>query len=62
MQNNGTCCLKMFKYEKIKWNFVREIYRNSIVNENALISEGALMHFQGRPSDYFVPSFSHIVR
>ena len=46
MQNRGTCCLKKcFNTERSKGNFVREnLKKNSIVNENALDSEGALKY------------------
>ena len=32
-------------------------YRNSIVNENALNSEGSLLHYEGRPSTYLFKLF-----
>ena len=58
MQNRGTCCLKkFFNMERSKGIFVREIYRNSIVNENALISKGSLMHYQVSPSNYLFQFF-----
>ena len=53
MQNRGTCCLKKcFNTERSKGNFVRENLKNSIVNENALKSEGALKYNKVRPSNY----------
>ena len=53
MQNRGTFCLKKyFNMERSKGIFVREILRNTIVNENVLNSEGSLMYYQVCPSDY----------
>ena len=54
MQNRGTCSLKKcFNMERSKGNFVREnLKKNSIVNENALNSEGALKYNKVRPSNY----------
>ena len=52
MQNRGTCCLKKcFNTERSKGNFVRENLKNSIVNENALDSEGVLKYNKVRPSN-----------
>ena len=34
-----------------------KISRNSIVNENALNSEGSLMHYRGGPSNYLFQLF-----
>ena len=60
MQNRGTCCLKKcFNMERSKEIFVRETLRNSMVNENALISEGSLMHYQVHPSNNLFQLFSH---
>ena len=41
-----------FNMERSKGIFVRENPENSIVNENAFNSEGSLMHYQVRPSNY----------
>ena len=59
MQNRGTCCLKKcFNTERSKGNFVREnLKKNSIVNENALNSEGALKYNKVRPSNYLFRLF-----
>ena len=58
MQNRGTCCLKKcFNTERSKGNFVRENLKNSIVNENALDSEGALKYNKVRPSNYLFQLF-----
>ena len=58
MQNRGTCCLKKcFNMERSKGNFVRENLKNSIVNENALNSEGALKYNKVRPSNYLFQLF-----
>ena len=58
MQNRGTCCLKKcFNTERSKGNFVRENLKNSIVNENVLISEGALKYNKVRPSNYLFQLF-----
>ena len=59
MQNRGTCCLKKcFNTERSKGNFVREnLKKNSIVNENALISEGSLKYNKVRPSNYLFQLF-----
>ena len=58
MQNRGTCCLnKCFNMERSKGNFVRENLKNSIVNENALNSEGALKYNKVRPSNYLFQLF-----
>ena len=58
MQNRGTCCLKQcFNTERSKGNFVRENLKNSIVNENALNSEGALKYNKVRPSNYLFQLF-----
>ena len=59
MQNRGTCCLKKcFNTERSKGNFVREnLKKNSIVNENALNSEGALKYNKVRPSNYLFQLF-----
>ena len=58
MQNRGTCCLKKcFNTERSKGNFVRENLKNSIVNENALNSEGALKYNKVRPSNYLFQLF-----
>ena len=58
MQNGGTCCLKKcFNTERSKGNFVRENLKNSIVNENALNSEGALKYNKVRPSNYLFQLF-----
>ena len=52
MQNRGTCCLKKcFNTERSKENFVRENLKNSIVNENALNSEGSLKYNKVCPSN-----------
>ena len=58
MQNRGTCCLKKcFNTERSKGNFVRENLKNSIVNENALNSEGLLKYNKVRPSNYLFQLF-----
>ena len=61
MQNRGTCCLKKcFNTETSKGNFVREnLKKNSIVNENAINSEGAfkLKYNKVRPSNYLFQLF-----
>ena len=58
MQNRGTCCLKKcFNTERSKGNFVRENLKNSIANENALNSEGALKYNKVRPSNYLFQLF-----
>ena len=59
MQNRGTCCLKKcFNTERSKGNFVREnLKKNSIINENALDSEGALKYNKVRPSNYLFQLF-----
>ena len=59
MQNRGTCCLKkVFKYGKIKGKFyARKSKKNSIVNENALNSEGAVKYNKVRPSNYLFQLF-----
>ena len=58
MQNRGTCCLKKcFNTERSKGNFVRENLKNSIVNENALNSKGALKNNKVRPSNYLFQLF-----
>ena len=58
MQNRGTCCLKKcFNTERSKGNFVRENLKNSIVNENALNSEGALKYNKVRPGNYLFQLF-----
>ena len=58
MQNRGTCCLKKcFNTESSKGNFVRENLKNSIANENALNSEGALKYNKVRPSNYLFQLF-----
>ena len=59
MQKRGTCCLKKcFNTERSKGNFVREnLKKNSIVNENALDSEGALKYNKVRPSNYLFQLF-----
>ena len=58
MQNRGTCCLKKcFNMERSKGIFVRENLKNSIVNENALGSEGALKYNKVRPSNYLFQLF-----
>ena len=59
MRNRGTCCLKKcFNTERSKGNFVREnLKKNSIVNENALNSEGALKYNKVRPSNYLFQLF-----
>ena len=43
--------------ERSKGNFVRENLKNSIVNENALISEGSLKYNKVHPSNYFFQLF-----
>ena len=58
MQNRGTCCLKKY----LIWKDQREILcakilKNSIVNENALNSEGALKYNKVRPSKYLFQLF-----
>ena len=59
MQNRGTCCLKKcLNTERSKGNFVHEnLKKNSIVNENALNSEGALKYNKVRPSNYLFQLF-----
>ena len=58
MQNEGTCCLKKcFNTERSKGNFVRENLKNSIVNENALNSEGSLKYNKVRPRNYLFQLF-----
>ena len=58
MQNRGTCCLKkVINTERSKGNFVRENLKNSIANENALNSEGALKYNKVRPSNYLFQLF-----
>ena len=58
MQNRGTCCLKKcFNTERSKGNFVRENLKKSIVNENALNSEGALKYNKVCPSNYLFQLF-----
>ena len=58
MQNRGTCCLtKCFNMERSKGNFVRENLKNSIVNENALNSEGGLKYNKVRPSNFLFQLF-----
>ena len=59
MQNRGICCLKKcFNTERSKGNFVREkSKKKSIVNENALNSEGALKYNKVRPSNYLFQLF-----
>ena len=59
MQNRGTCCLKKcFNTERSKGNFVREnLKKNSIVNENALNSEGSLKYNKVPPSNYLLQLF-----
>ena len=58
MQNRGTCCLKKcFNTERSKGKFVRENLKNSIVNENALNSEGFLKYDKVRPSNYLFQLF-----
>ena len=53
--NRGTCCLKKcFNTERLKGIFVRE---KSIVNENALNSEGSLLHYKVCPSNYLFQLF-----
>ena len=36
---------------------MREILKNSIVNENVLNSEHSFMHYKGRPSNYLFQLF-----
>ena len=48
---------KCFNTERSKGTLVRENLKNSIVNENALNSEGSLMHYQVHPSNYLVQLF-----
>ena len=48
---------KCFNTERSKGNFVRENLKNSIVNENALNSEGALKYNKVRPSNYLFQLF-----
>ena len=58
MQNRVRCCLKKcFNTERSKGNFVRENLKKSIVNENALDSEGALKYNKVRPSNYLFQLF-----
>ena len=53
MQNRGTCCLKRVLIRKDQREFLcAKILRNSIVNENALNSEGSFMHYKVCPSNY----------
>ena len=62
MQNRGTFCLKKyFNMERSKGIFVREILRNTIVNENVLHSEGSLMYYHVL-AIICSNSLSHIVR
>ena len=58
MQNKETCCLKSV----LIWKDQREILcakilKNSIVNENALNSEGSLKYNKVRPSNYLFQLF-----
>ena len=46
---------KCFNMERSKVIFVG--VRNSIVNEKAVSSEGSLMHYQVRPSNYLFQLF-----
>ena len=49
---------KVFNMERSKGNFVRKnLKKNSIVNENALNSEGALKYNKVRPSNYLFQLF-----
>ena len=45
------------KKKKTKQKTQKKNYRNSIVNENALNSEGSLLHYEGRPSNYLFKLF-----
>ena len=59
MQNRGACCLKkVFFIRKDQREYLcAKIKRDSIIIENALISEGSLMHYQVRPSNYLFQLF-----
>ena len=58
MQNRGTCCLKKYlNTERSKGNLCAKILKNSIVNEIALNSEGALKYNKVRPSNYLFQLF-----
>ena len=58
MQKRGTFCLKSVLIGKEQRECLcAKIYRNSIVNENALNSEGSLIHYQVRPSNYLFQLF-----
>ena len=48
---------KYFDMERSKGIFVRKNLKNSIVYENALNSEGSLMHYQVRLSNYMFRLF-----
>ena len=58
MQNRGTCCLKKYLILKDQREILcAKILKNSIVNENALNSEGALKYNKVRPSNYLFQLF-----
>ena len=58
MQNRGTCCLKSVLIRKDQREILcAKIEKNSIVNENALDSEGALKYNKVRPSNYLFQLF-----
>ena len=58
MQNRGTCCLKKYLIRKDQREILcAKILKNSIVNENALNSEGALKYNKVRPSNYLFQLF-----
>ena len=58
MQNRGTCCLKKYLIQKDRREILcAKILKNSIVNENALNSEGALKYNKVRPSNYLFQLF-----
>ena len=58
MQNRGTCCLKNVLIRKDQREILcAKIEKNSIVNENALNSEGALKYNKVRPSNYLFQLF-----
>ena len=43
--------------ERSKGNFVRENLKNSMVNENALNSDGSLKYYKVHPSNYLFQLF-----
>ena len=48
---------KCLNTERSNGMFVRENLKNSIVNQNALNSEGSLLHYKGRPSNHLIQLF-----